>query len=141
MGPAYAISPLYLIVLTIPQFSSMSQYISALILVGMAKHKVLAYVTLAEGIANLLLSIILVRKIGLIGVAWGTVIPHAISTAVVIPYFTLHAVRMKWSDYVVKGFVRPIVAAIRRQDFVMRSQSGWRRFRGSYLDLRCLRLE
>jgi hypothetical protein len=30
----------------------------------------------------------------------------------VIPYFTLHAVRMKWSDYVVKGFVRPIVAAI-----------------------------
>jgi O-antigen/teichoic acid export membrane protein len=112
MGPAYAISAIYLIVLTIPQFSSMSQYISALILVGMAKHKALAYVTLAEGIANLILSIILVRKIGLIGVAWGTVIPHAISTALVIPFFTLHAVKMKWSEYVIKGFVRPIVAAI-----------------------------
>lgn len=112
MGPAYAISSVYLIVLTIPQVTSMSQYISALILVGMAKHKVLAYVTLVEGIANLVLSIILVRKIGLIGVAWGTVIPHAIATTLVIPFYTLRTLKMRWRDYVVRGFVRPLVAAI-----------------------------
>src|ERR1035441_5591055 len=112
MGPAYAVSAAYLIVLTIPQVSSMSQYISALILVGMAKHKVLAYVTLLEGIANLVLSIILVRKIGLIGVAWGTAIPHAITTTLVIPFYTLRALEMRWSDYVVRGFVRPILAAV-----------------------------
>jgi O-antigen/teichoic acid export membrane protein len=112
MGPAYAIGSVYLIVLTIPQVSSMSQYISALILVGMAKHKVLAYITLAEGIANLVLSIILVRKIGLIGVAWGTVIPHAISTTLVIPFYTLRMLKMRWTEYVVRGFVRPLVAAI-----------------------------
>jgi O-antigen/teichoic acid export membrane protein len=112
MGPGYAISSVYLIVLTIPQVSSMSQYISALILVGMAKHKVLAYVTLLEGIANLVLSIVLVRKIGLIGVAWGTAIPHAITTTLVIPFYTLRTLEMRWSDYVVRGFVRPILAAV-----------------------------
>ena len=112
MGPAYAVSSAYLIVLTIPQVSSMSQYISALILVGMARHKVLAYITLVEGLANLTLSIILVRKIGLIGVAWGTVIPHAITTTLVIPFYTLRTLQMRWRDYVVKGFVRPLIAAI-----------------------------
>jgi O-antigen/teichoic acid export membrane protein len=90
----------------------MAQYISALILVGMAKHKVLAYVTLAEGLANLILSVILVRRIGLVGVAWGTAIPHVINTAVIIPFFTLRAVKMSWRDYIVKGYVRPVLAAI-----------------------------
>jgi len=67
---------------------------------------------MAEGLANLLLSIALVRKVGLIGVAWGTVIPHAISTAVIIPLYTLHTLKMSWSDYVAKAFVRPIICAI-----------------------------
>jgi len=112
MGPAYAISAVYLVVLTIPQFISVSQYISAQILVGMAKHKVLAYVTLFEGLTNLLLSVFLVRKIGLIGVAWGTAIPHIISMSLVIPWYTLHTLKMSWSRYLVKGFVRPIIAAL-----------------------------
>ena len=83
-----------------------------LILVGMAKHKILAYVTLAEGVTNLLLSVLLVRRIGLIGVAWGTVIPHIISTAIIIPLYTLSILKMTWSDYVVRGFLRPVAAAI-----------------------------
>jgi O-antigen/teichoic acid export membrane protein len=112
MGPPYAISTVYLNVLTIAQFTSMAQYISALILVSMAKHKILAYVTLAEGVVNLLLSILLVRKIGLIGVAWGTVIPHIISTAIIIPLYTLSILKMTWSDYVIRGFLRPFLAVI-----------------------------
>ena len=111
MGPPYAISAVYLAVLTIPQFASVSQYISSLILVSMAKHKVLAYIALGEGVANLLLSIVLVRRMGLIGVAWGTVIPHAISTAVVIPLYTVRTLKIKWSEYIIRGFVRPVIAA------------------------------
>ena len=112
MGPAYTVSAIYLSVLTIPQFASMAQYISAVVLVAMAKHRVLAYVTLGEGIVNLALSIILVRKIGLVGVAWGTVIPHAINTTLVVPFFTLRTLNMRWRDYIVGGFVRPVAAAV-----------------------------
>jgi len=111
MGPAYAVSSLYLIVLAIPQFTSMPQYISAMILVGMARHKKLAFVVMAEGIANLLLSIILIRRVGLIGVAWGTAIPHLLSTGVVIPILTLRALDMRWRDYFLRAFLRPLVAA------------------------------
>lgn len=111
MGSQYAVSALYLTVLTIPQFTSMTQYISAQVLVGMARHKVLAYIAFAEGTANLLLSIFLVRRIGLVGVAWGTAIPHLITTSVVIPIYTLRTLRMTWSTYIREGFVRPIVSA------------------------------
>jgi O-antigen/teichoic acid export membrane protein len=99
MGRAFASSAVILSVLTIPQFSSMSQYVSISVLSAMAKHKILAYVVMAEGIANLVMSIILVRKIGLIGVAWGTVIPHVLTTAVIMPFYTLRVLRLNLRAY------------------------------------------
>lgn len=111
MGVKYAFSASILIVLTIPQFTSMSQYISATILVGMARHRALACIAAAEGAANLALSIVLARKIGVIGVAWGTAIPHAISTAIVIPAYTCWVLGMNPWEYLRRGFVRPAVCA------------------------------
>lgn len=43
----------------------------------MGRHRVLASVLLLEGAVNLLLSLFLVRRMGIIGVAWGTAIPLA----------------------------------------------------------------
>ena len=48
---------------------------SAGIVYGMEKHKRLAFWAIGEAVANLVLSIILVQKIGIYGVAWGTAIP------------------------------------------------------------------
>jgi O-antigen/teichoic acid export membrane protein len=112
MGPAYADSAVVLMVLTIPQFGSMSQYTSALILAGMAKHRALAYFVLVEGTANLILSIVLVQKIGLMGVAWGTVIPHLICTTVLVPLYTMRVLGMSARDYIVKAYLRPTVSAV-----------------------------
>ncbi len=112
MGKEYAISAVYLSILAIPQFTSMSQFSSALILSGMAKHKPLAYMAFGEGVLNLILSIILVRRIGLVGVAWGTVIPHIINTGIVIPWYTLRTLHMSASDYLLKACLRPVLCAI-----------------------------
>lgn len=112
MGREYAVSATFLAVLTIPQFTAMSQYIATLVLAGMAKHKVLAYLVLAEGLANLVLSIVLVRKMGLIGVAWGTVIPDVILTALVIPWYTLGKLQLGLREYLVRGFVRPVLSVL-----------------------------
>jgi len=112
MGEPYADSAVLLMVLTIPQFSSMSQYTSALILAGMAKHRAFAYFVLAEGVANLILSIVLVQKMGLIGVAWGTVIPHLISTMVFVPLYTLRVLRMRPSTYLVRAYLWPALSAL-----------------------------
>jgi O-antigen/teichoic acid export membrane protein len=112
MGKGYELSALVLLVLAIPQFTSVSQYVSALVLAAMAKHRTLAYIALAEGVSNLVLSIVLVRKIGLMGVAWGTVIPHLISTGLVIPWYTLTMLKMSPARYVIDAFVRPFLCAL-----------------------------
>jgi O-antigen/teichoic acid export membrane protein len=112
MGPAYADSAVILMVLTIPQFGSMSQSASALVLAGMARHRALAYFALAEAVANVVLSIILVRKMGLIGVAWGTVIPHLINTTMVVPLYTLRVVKLEPGEYLRQAYLRPVLCAL-----------------------------
>jgi O-antigen/teichoic acid export membrane protein len=54
------------------------------ILKGAGEHRVLAYVNLATGIANLALSLVLVRIWGLTGVAVGTLLPIAFSAMFVL---------------------------------------------------------
>lgn len=112
MGKEYSSSAFFLIVLTIAQFGSMSQYVSALVLAGMAKHKLLAYFILAEGIANLILSIVLVRRIGLVGVAWGTVVPDIICMAVIVPWYTLHILKLSAREYIVRALIGPVIAVL-----------------------------
>jgi O-antigen/teichoic acid export membrane protein len=112
MGKDYAVSASYLAVLTIPQFTSVAQYITALVLVGMARHKFLAQVVLIEGVANLILSVVLIRKMGLVGVAWGTAIPHLITTGFVIPMYILRTLRLSPAEYIWKGYVRPVLCAV-----------------------------
>jgi O-antigen/teichoic acid export membrane protein len=112
MGKGFAASATILPVLVIPQFISMSQYVSSVILTGMAKHRVLAYASLANGVVNLALSVILVRKIGLIGVAWGTVIPELICSGLIIPLYTLHMVGLSAGEYLRRAYLRPLLCAI-----------------------------
>jgi O-antigen/teichoic acid export membrane protein len=112
MGPEFSVSWIYLAVLTIAQFTAMPQNISALILAGMAKHKVLAHLILAEGVVNLILSIILIRRMGLVGVAWGTVLPDVICTAVIIPWYTLRMVRLSAREYLFRAYVRPLLSVL-----------------------------
>lgn len=74
-----------LLLLLIPRTIYVSQAASTKLLLGMGHHRVLAYVLLLEGIANLLLSVLLVRRLGLIGVALGTAIPLSITGLLFLP--------------------------------------------------------
>lgn len=111
VGDAYTEGAVILMVLTIAQFVSMPQYVSTLVLAGMAKHRPFAYMALGEGLANVALSIFLVRRIGLIGVAWGTVIPAVISNGVLVPLYTLRVLNMSVREYLVSAYLRPVLCA------------------------------
>jgi O-antigen/teichoic acid export membrane protein len=112
IGEGYGLSATILTVLALAQVTSTSQYISALILAGMAKHRILAYVVLVEAVVNVCLSIFLVQKMGVIGVAWGTVIPHVISTGIVIPLYTIRTLHMNAFEYVTAAYARPMFCAL-----------------------------
>jgi len=111
MGSQYRFSAEILVVLALPQLVGMSQFVSVLILAGMAKHKMLAYLVLGEAAVNLALSVILVQKLQLIGVAWGTAIPHLI-TNTVIPLYTLRQTKLSIGEYARRALWPPLLCAL-----------------------------
>jgi O-antigen/teichoic acid export membrane protein len=80
MGPQYAhISGTVLVILSIPLFFFFANQTAAAIAFGIEKHRTMAVWAIGEGVANLVLSIILVHWYGIYGVAIGTLVPSMIA--------------------------------------------------------------
>lgn len=78
MGPQYSeISGTVLQILIISQFFSIADGTAASIIMAIDKHKPLAQWAVVEAVLNFGLSIVLVKTIGIYGVAWGTSIAMA----------------------------------------------------------------
>lgn len=89
LGPQYLDAAPILIVLTASSMIGLTQWPAGAILQGMARHQVIAVSALLTGVANLIISVILVQRIGVLGVALGTLIPTVVETLVfVLPYTT-----------------------------------------------------
>jgi O-antigen/teichoic acid export membrane protein len=80
------------------------------IVFGLGKHKPFAIWQSCEGVANLALSIFLVRKIGIIGVAWGTVLPSLVSQLVLWPKYLSKLMGLPVWEYFRECWVRPALA-------------------------------
>jgi O-antigen/teichoic acid export membrane protein len=85
VGQAYVRSYPVLILLLIPRTIYLAQSTSIRILLGMGKHRALGIVLFLEGVANLLLSVVLARPLGIVGVALGTTIPLLCTSLLFLP--------------------------------------------------------
>jgi O-antigen/teichoic acid export membrane protein len=87
VGEEYAEYAYLVLILTLASFIDIPTWPAGFVLQGMARHRFTAIMTLCSGIANLALSLVLVQRIGLMGVALGTLIPTTIvSLGFVLPY-------------------------------------------------------
>jgi O-antigen/teichoic acid export membrane protein len=86
-----------------------SQSASGRVLFGMSKHGTWAKITLIEGIANLILSILLVRPFGIIGDAFGTAIPLACSTIFFMPRHVSKLLDIRLRTYLREAYVLPFL--------------------------------
>lgn len=73
------------------------------------KHRYYAYQTIAEGVVNLMLSILLVGPFGIYGVAMGTTIPIIITKIIVQPIYCCKIIGIKWSKYMLEILLKPIL--------------------------------
>jgi O-antigen/teichoic acid export membrane protein len=109
VGPKYvATSYPVLLVLLYPTALMLAQSASGRTLWGLAKHRTWAYVTVAEGIANLILSIILVRRYGIMGDAIGTAIPLSCSMILFLPRHMCRLLAINIRTYLYRAFALPI---------------------------------
>jgi O-antigen/teichoic acid export membrane protein len=109
VGPGFLTSYPIVLILTAGYVVSFAQFPSQMAAFALARHRALAFLTLAEGVANLLLSIHWAHKYGLIGVALGTMIPLLISKICIQPWYALHILRIPGWRYISEALWRPVL--------------------------------
>lgn len=101
MGPQYAQrSGTVLVILAAALLFSIQNTTAGAIAFGVAKHQTLAKWAIGEGIANLTLSIVLARWIGIYGVAIGTLVPSLVVNLVLWPCYVSRLVDVSWVQVV-----------------------------------------
>lgn len=114
MGQQYAeLSGRVLWILSLTLFFWAGNSVTAGSLLGLSKHRPLVPVLLAEGVCNLALSILWVRgSLGILGVAWGTVVPSLASSLIFWPWYIRRTLKIEPFDYVVSAWVMPATAIV-----------------------------
>jgi O-antigen/teichoic acid export membrane protein len=113
MGARYvSLSYPVMLILLVPSTLMLMQAASSRVLFGMGKHQMLAKVTLAEGTANLVLSIVLVRKYGIVGDAIGTAIPLFCTVLFFLPLHLCRLLKLRLLSYVRSAFLLPFLLTI-----------------------------
>jgi O-antigen/teichoic acid export membrane protein len=107
-GPAGEV----LAILGVSVVASTPSFVTSMVLYGISRHNLSAYLKIAEAAVNLTLCIILVRYYGIVGVAIGAAIPHVISSAILIPYVSCRAIGLPLSSFYAATLTRPIIAAV-----------------------------
>lgn len=98
------------ILLMLPHMLAPSEYIMGSILYGIGRLRAITIAAVMEAIANLVLSIIFVKKIGLIGVALGTLIPLVINKGVFMPIYVSRIIKQPLLELFHKSLLKPTIA-------------------------------
>ena len=112
VGPRYVPSYVVLLILLIPTAIYESESISSRILFGMSLHRTLAYVVLMEGVANVILSIALVRPLGIVGDAIGSAIPMLCTSLFFLPSHVCRQLNIPVRKFVVDAYFFPVMLCL-----------------------------
>jgi O-antigen/teichoic acid export membrane protein len=113
MGPAYA-APVgaVLTVLAVAVWAVAGFQVATATMIGINRHRGLIPVFAVEAIVNVFLSIILLSRFGIVGVAWGTVLPRLIVSLVVGPLYARRQVGVPLRTYYTMALLRPTIGMI-----------------------------
>jgi O-antigen/teichoic acid export membrane protein len=112
VGPRYVTSYSVLVILVIPSTLYYAQSTSNRILFGMSLHKSLGIVVLLEGIANVILSIALVRPLGIVGDALGTAIPLLCTAVLFLPRHLCRRLEVPLRTFLWEVYFFPLVFCV-----------------------------
>jgi len=112
MGEEYAaLSYPTLVILSLPLALALSQSVPIRILYGTGRLRWFARAVIVEALANLLLSVLLVQRYGIEGVALGTALPNTLLNCAVGWYVCRH-LGVGVCTYLRRSFLAPCIAAV-----------------------------
>jgi O-antigen/teichoic acid export membrane protein len=81
-------------------------------MLGVNKHRGLVPVFIADATSNVILSVLLVPRIGIIGAALGTAIPQFVATILVAPWYVRRRLGIPMTQYWLEFHLRPLLAIL-----------------------------
>jgi len=113
VGEAY-VATCYPVLLTllIPMTFILAQAASSRILYGMARHRSLAWVTGMEAIANVILSVVLIRPFGIVGDALGTAIPLTCTGLFFLPRHLCRVLDVRVGTFLREAYSLPLFLCV-----------------------------
>jgi O-antigen/teichoic acid export membrane protein len=112
MGAKYLVSYPILVLLILPRTLLLAQSGSIRILLGLGRQRTFALMTMLDGLANLLLSIALVKPWGILGVAWGTAIPLACTSLLFLPRHVCRMLHVPLRTFLLQAYQVPLALTI-----------------------------
>ena len=113
MGPQYGpVSSKVLRILLISMFFAVADSTAGSIMMAIEKHKPVANNALFEAFFNLALSLVLVKTIGIYGVAWGTAISMALTHIAFWPRYNHKILGVKPSTFILEGWGKALLCAV-----------------------------
>ncbi len=113
MGLEYrALSGRVLLILSVALALAAGNQAATATMLGISKHKVLVPVALGEAVSNLALSIALIHRMGIIGVAWGTTLPSLGVSFLFWPGYIRRTLRIPIRSYILSRWIRPSIAVV-----------------------------
>lgn len=112
MGPGFEASIPPLIVLALTGVVLVGQGPLGNVLLGTGRHRLVAVVSLAEALANLALSLVLVRRYGILGVALGTGIPVLVANTFTLLPAACRSVGLRITEFARLVLPAPAAGAV-----------------------------
>ena len=127
MGPQYGeISETVLRILMLSLFFSMGNNTAYAIMMAINRHKTVARWSVYEALLNLALSIVLVRTVGIYGVAWGTSISMAVTHLAFWPRYNHKVLGVPPRTYLWQGWGQITLASVPYAAVCALTQHFWR---------------
>lgn len=112
VGIKYLNAYTILLILLFPFIFDVMQIPGNNLLYGLSKHKYYSISNSIEGVINLILSIVLVKRYGLYGVAIGTAIPMIVIKLLVQPLYTCKVIGMSWKKFYISLMIPAFFSAV-----------------------------
>jgi O-antigen/teichoic acid export membrane protein len=113
MGPQYSdLSGKVLAILAVTLLFTAGNSPTGGIMLGLGKHRPIVPALLIEGALNLCLSILLLKRIGVLGVALGTLIPSGLTSLFFWPWYVKRTLDISRITYITNAWFRPALALI-----------------------------
>jgi O-antigen/teichoic acid export membrane protein len=113
MGPAYGkLAGQILTLLSFSLWGMVGHQVCTTVMIGLAKQKGMLRIFAFEAAVSIALSIVLIRELGVLGGAWGIMIPRLIASLALDVAYARKVIQISVVEYYLDSIGRPIVAIL-----------------------------